>query len=165
MAELCEPCLSYQDQLLAAGDGSQVDCNHHDIIESVSEMVSSAVQTGKKRKRVGFISTNKFNTEAAKNKATDITKWCDLPLNVIYRVEAVREVPSTKDNDEEFISRVAELKNDVGESTSVWLTSVVVKTLTNIEDFEKRQIYIRSLGLKSNKKGTRKYYNFDIVEY
>ena len=77
-------------------------------------------------------------------------------------MEGIKEVPIIRDG-EESISRVAELKNEAGELTSVWLASITEKELVKVQDFDAKQIYIQSLGLKNNKKCNRKYYDFDII--
>ena len=170
MAELCNVCSSLQDQLLADGDGSQVVCNcnvdlsqQQTVNYSTSESTSK-VQSGKKRARNDFITTGKFETKVSKNKPKDITKWCDLPLHVIFKVKGVKEVTVIR-HGEETISRIGKLENKGGELTNVWLTSIIEKELLEVQDFDIEQVYIRSLGLKNNKDGTRKYYNFDIIKH
>ena len=161
MADLCSFCISVRDRLLADGDGSQVICSHQSFDHNDD-------QTGKplsrKRKRTNnFILSNEFEVEVAKSKRKNAIKWGALPLDVIFKVETIKEIDVTKDG-ERTTSRIAELKNEIGDITVVWLPDIIDSELANIEDFEKKRVYIRSYGLKLNKKGTRKYFHFDIVK-
>ena len=162
MAGLCKLCISIQERLLADGDGSQVMCDHEDTIQSESETVDSCKQHSKKRKRTNFISLDEFESVLSKNKRKNTVKWSSVPLDVIFKVEEIKEVRIAK-NGEGMTSRIAELKNEGGEVTIAWLPGIISKELNNIEDFEKKQVYIRSLGLKDNKNGTRKYFDFDFI--
>ena len=105
-----------------------------------------------------FITLNEFQASSSR-----ITKWGDLPLNVVYRVTNVRQ-RIVNINGEDVTSKYAVLENQAGEVINVWLTSVIVEELNDVNDFENQQIYIRSYGLKSNKAGNRKYYDFEIVK-
>ena len=78
-------------------------------------------------------------------------------------MESVKEMQVTKDDGECAMSRIGEFRNEDGDLSRVWLPDIVEKELSKIDDFEKEQVYIRSNGLKLNKKGTRKYFHFDIV--
>ena len=172
MAELCNVCSSLQDQLLADGDGSQVVCicnvelsqQQTDNNNNATSESTTKVQSGKKRARNNFISTAEFDTKVSKNKPKDVMKWCDLPLHIIFKVKGVKEVTVIR-HGEETISRIGKLENKAGELTNLWLTSVIEKELLEVQDFDNEQVYIRSLGIKNNKDGTRKYYNFDIIKH
>ena len=141
--------ISIKDQPLADGDSSQVTV-------SVEEVVKAS--TGKKRKINDFISMNEFQSESSR-----ITKWGDLPLNVIYRIKNVNEELINREG-EKVISKYAELENEAGDMINVWLTSVIEKELKDINDYENEHIYVRTYGLKTNQKGNRKYHDFEIVK-
>ena len=160
MTDLCKFCISVQDRLLADGDGSQIMCTHQDFDHNDDQ----ASKQSKKRKRTNnFILSTEFEAEVAKSKRKNAIKWSTLPLDVIFKVETIKEIDVTKDG-ERTTSRIAELKNEIGDVTVVWLPDIIDTELAYIEDFEKKRVYIRSYGLKLNKKGTRKYFNFDIVK-
>ena len=163
MAELCKFCISVQERLLADGDSSQVVCTHQHVDQTDGVEETSKQQTKKRKRTNNFILPNEFEAEVVKNKRKNAIKWSTLQVDAIFKIETIKKIDVTKDG-ERTTSRIAELKNEVGEVTIVWLPDIVDKELANIEDFEKKRVYIRSYGLKLNKKGTRKYFNFDIVK-
>ena len=114
-------------------------------------------------KRNSFISGDVFEKKVLEDKPKDIINWADLPLNEIFKVNKVKDINVNIDG-EEKISQVAELENQTGDVTNVWLTTVGKEKLGRISDFNNRRIFIRSLGLKDNKKQNRKYYDCDVVE-
>ena len=113
-------------------------------------------------KRNSFISSDVFEKKVLEDKPKDIINWADLPLNEIFKVNKVKDINVNIDG-EEKISQVAELENQTGDVTNVWLTTVGKEKLGRISDFNNRCIFIRSLGLKYNKKQNRKYYDCDVV--
>lgn len=114
-------------------------------------------------KRNSFISDDVFEKKVLEDKPKDIINWADLSLNEIFKVNKVKDINVNIDG-EEKISQVAELENHSGDVTNVWLTTVGKEKLGRISDFSNRCIFIRSLGLKDNKKQNRKYYDCDVVE-
>ena len=158
MATLCKFCISVQERLFADGDGSQVTCTH----QYVDQTDTSRQQTKKRKRANNFILSNDFEA-VVKNKGKNTIKWSTLPVDIIFKVETIKEVDFMRDG-EPSTSRIAELINKVGEVTIVWLPDIIDKELASIEDFEKKCVYIRSYGLKLNKMGTRKYFHFDIVQ-
>ena len=95
MAGMCKFCISLQERLLADGDGSQVLCDHQNVIDSQTETDSveetSKSQTRTKRKRTNFISLNEFEAAVSKNKQKNIIKWSALPLDIIFKAETIKE--------------------------------------------------------------------------
>ena len=118
MDGLCKLCISIQDRLLADGDGSQVMCGHEDTIQSQSETVDSNKQHSRKRKCTNFISLDEFELVLSKNKRKNTVKWSSVPLDVIFKVEEIKEV-RIANNGERMTSRVAELKNGGGDDCLV----------------------------------------------
>ena len=117
---------------------------------------------GKKRKRSSFISIDHFEKEIEKNNKEAIN-WRDLPLRTIYKVERYQQVFIEGDDDDDKEHWVADLKGNDDENITVWLCSIAVKKIKEIKEVDKKNVYLRSLGLKRNKKGTRDYHNVDIV--
>ena len=164
MAELCKFCTSVQERLLADGDDSRVVRCTHQCNDQADVVGETSKQQTKKRKRThNFILPNEFAVEVSKNKRNNAIKWSALPCDIIFKVESIKEIDVTKDG-ERTTSRIAELRNEIGDVTFVWLSDIIDKELANIDDFEKKRVYIRSYGLKYNKQGTRKYFHFDIVK-
>ena len=167
MSKLSTPCLSGQEQILE--DGSKVIREHNEhttggekrkreVDDDGANSSNDSIDSSK------FISVNTFEAKSSKNKRKDIIKWAELPLNIVFRVNAVRELTVNRDG-KKSISRIGELENEDGTiSVNVWLTSIIEKELKDITDFETKHVYIRSCGMKENKSGTRKYYDFDIVK-
>ena len=106
-----------------------------------------------------FITINEFQTTSSR-----VTKWGDLPLNVIYRVDELKEKLVERDG-KKVSSKYAVLTNQAGDVKSVWLTSIIETELNKLNVGENERIYIQSFGLKMNKAGNRKYYDFDIVKH
>ena len=166
MVGLCKICSSTQNQVLADVDGSQVICScipDASLEKTSCPEVTAEVQSGKKRKRISFITANEFEKKVTEKKPTDISRWADLPLHTIFKVKAVKDINVNRDG-KQFISRVGEIENEAGESRTVWLTSVAKEKLDTINAFDAEHINICSLGLKTNKKGNRKYYDCEVVK-
>ena len=102
-----------------------------------------------------FISQHEFQAASSRVK-----KWADLPLNVIYRIDEIKE---REINDGQIIT-YAVLANREGEVTNVWLTSIIEKELLNYDIYGKEKIYIQPLGLKKSK-ANKDYYDFQIVKH
>ena len=105
-----------------------------------------------------FISLNEF--QATSNR---VTNWGDLPTRTIYLIDEIKQKTILRDG-KEVISNYAVLVNRDGERKNVWLTSVIERELEKYEIGGTDKIYIQSFGLKANKSGTKKYYDFDIVQ-
>ena len=164
MAELCRFCTSVQERLVAEGDESRVvRCTHHKVDQADVVGETSKQQTKKRKRTHNFILPNEFAVEVSKNKRNNAIKWSALPVDIIFKVESIKEIDVTKDG-ERTTSRIAELRNEIGDVTFVWLSDIVDRELASIQDFEKKRVYIRYYGLKYNKQGTRKYFHFDIVK-
>ena len=104
-----------------------------------------------------IITNNDFQTTS-----TRVTKWSDLPVNTIYSIEELKEKIIKKDGID-VTSKYAVLKNRDGEIKNVWLTSIIVEELKKFDIEGEDIVYIKSFGLKTNKAGTRKYYDFDMI--
>ena len=104
---------------------------------------------------MNFITPEQF--EQNKNKHDQIQKWRDVPLNVIYQIENVEEIPSKNGN-----ATIVTLSNENGEKLTAFATSCLIKDLKDFGWGE--TYYIKSLGLKnSNKNLGQKYYAYDLV--
>ena len=131
---MCKFCVLVQERLLADGDGSQVLCEHMPIVESLDDTTAKSdidetdqqQTSAKKRKRTSFISVKDFDETILKNKRQVIIKWSVLPLNVIFKVESVKEMQVTKDG-ECAMSRIGEFRNEGGDLSRVWLPDIVEK--------------------------------------
>ena len=106
----------------------------------------------------GFISFNEFQ-----NTSNRVIKWSDLPTNTIYRIEDVKEKLVRRD-DKNVESKYAVLTNRDGLTKNVWITSVIEKELDKYVLDGSGNLYIQSFGLRTNKAGNKKYYDFDIVK-
>ena len=106
---------------------------------------------------------NQFLTDSEfEVSSTRIIKWGDLPLEVTYRVNEICEkVVNMGGKDVNCKYAILEDKNGVIKKS--WLTSIIENELNGVTISE-RNVYIRSYGLKSNKVGSRKYYDFEIVK-
>ena len=63
----------------------------------------------------------------------------------------------------EVNSKYAVLEDENGIVRKTWLPSIIERELSQLS-LTKRDVYIRSYGLRSNKAGSRKYYDFEIVK-
>jgi len=184
-AKLCEKCEPIQNRLLDSGDSSRVICDHMNLLDDDDDLyIDSDVETyecseatdseyreatGSKRKRTSFIMYTEFDKAVSKKKKNNdkqrvhTMKWRLLPLETIFKVENVKVVKVTNKEGERSISRIGEFLNEKGELITVWLPNFVGKELANISDFNKERVFIRSNGLKWNKKSTHQYFDFDIV--
>ena len=106
----------------------------------------------------GFISNNEFQ-----NASNRVIKWSDLPTNTIYRIEDVKEKLVRRD-DKNVENKYAVLTNRDGLTKNVWITSVIEKELDKYVLDGSGNLYIQSFGLRTNKAGNKKYYDFDIVK-
>ena len=68
----------------------------------------------------------------SKNKRNNAIKWSALPVDIIFKVESIKEIDVTKDGER---SRIAELRNEIGDVMFVWLSDIVDRELANIDDF------------------------------
>ena len=106
---------------------------------------------------------NQFMTDSAFQAAsTRISKWKDLPINVTFRVNEINERVVNIDG-KSVTAKFAILEEENGNIRKSWLTSIVQEELENIT-LSKRNVYLRSYGLKSNKQGNRQYYDFEIIQ-
>ena len=106
----------------------------------------------------GFITNNQFQESSNR-----VINWGDLPTEVIYRVDSVKHKTISRDG-KDVQSKYAVLVGVDGGTKKVWLTSIIEQELMKYKIGGEDKIYIQSLGLKSNKSGTRKYYDFDLVK-
>ena len=139
-------------------------CNQsHDVICDESHPNLGHDQVGDKWKRDSFIIESEFNTLVSKDKCGEAIKWRDLPVNTLFKVEAVKQFNSASAYGN-GISMLGHFQNEREELVNVWLPDIVKKELCNKKlDFTKELVFIRSNGLKWNKKGSRQYFHFDLV--
>ena len=114
--------------------------------------------TNQDQELADFITINEFQATSS-----SVTKWADLPLEEIYLVKELKEKLVNREG-KEINSMYAVLENQSGDVKNVWLTSVIEKELKKENIGGNGKIYVRSFGLKMNKSGTRKYFDFDIVK-
>ena len=131
----CESCTKWQQRLIEAGDGSHIICTHlgDDDSNSMTTQQYDEEQSRVGEKREGkFISTTHFDKKAVILKPKEITKWADLDINTIYKVNDVRERIVNIDGGKK-IARYAELDDIDGERKNVWLPSIVDKELKDCD--------------------------------
>ena len=99
----------------------------------------------------------------AKIKPKEIESWGKLPIGVIYEICAIKERLVNVDGKKKRVARYADLKDVSGNLKHVWLTTIIDEEIKNY-DIEKDNVFIRPLGKKASKVGSREYHNFDMIK-
>ena len=158
------------------GDGSEVICNHaastggkrifsDETLESSSSTDSSEQSIAHsdqiKKRRMSFPTADQFTDMV---KAAKPNKWTSLPLEKVFHVRNVEEVPLEDDgeNGSARVARFAELEDSDGELVKVWLPGILSKKLARI-NVHTVDTFVRSLGPKVSEKTKWTYQNFEIV--
>ena len=89
--------------------------------------------------------------------SSNIRKWREIPLNVIFRVLGVDIRGDSKN------LHIANLQSEDGDIFMVWIRPRIYKQL-KMHDLEEKRVYIKSLGLKPCKENPQKmYFDFSII--
>ena len=113
-------------------------------------------------KILSFLSNEDFEYLAAtKHVAEEAIDWCDLPINIVFRVHALMPIQT------KWGGRVIlELKSREGEEIKVWSPANVSKDIKCGMKLNGTNAYIKSLGQKEirTSSGTKKrYFDFETV--
>ena len=89
--------------------------------------------------------------------SSNIRKWREIPLNVIFRVLGV-DIRGASE-----CPYIANLQSEDGDIFMVWIRPRIYKQL-KVYDMEEKCVYIKSHGLKPCKKDPLKeYFDFSII--
>ena len=97
----------------------------------------------------------------SRHAAEEAIDWCDLPINIVYRVHGVLSIQT------KWGARVIlELRNREGEDIKVWAPANVSKDVKSGMKLEGTDAYIKSLGQKETRTSggnKRRYFDFQTV--
>ena len=113
-------------------------------------------------KVISFLSDEDFEyLIATKRVADEAIDWCNLPMNIIYRVHTLVPIQT------KWGARVIlELRSREGEEIKVWAPGNVSKDLKSGMKLKGTDAYIKSLGQKETKTSAgikKRYFDFETV--
>ena len=113
-------------------------------------------------KVISFLSDEDFEyLTATKRVADEAIDWCNLPMNIIYRVHTLVPI-QTKWG----AHVILELRSREGEEIKVWAPGNVSKDLKSGMKLKGTDAYIKSLGQKETKTSAgikKRYFDFETV--
>ena len=113
-------------------------------------------------KVISFLSDEDFEyLTATKRVADEAIDWCNLPMNIIYRVHTLVPI-RTKWG----AHVILELRSREGEEIKVWAPGNVSKDLISGMKLKGTDAYIKSLGQKETKTSAgikKRYFDFETV--
>ena len=182
---LCASCAEHQEYLLESGDGSQVICEHHLLIDeepptalsTCTETLSAQASTSgstpvptptpplssiRKRK---FLNADKFARIAGpkmKRKIAPIKKWCELTQGASYRVDNVHSI-EVEIKGKQRPSYYVELVSEEGKLVNAWITDIIKDELSKYI-LNSGDVYIMPLGKVKSQKTGYEYHDFVILQ-
>jgi hypothetical protein len=180
---LCDLCTAHQNDLMEAGDGSQVFCTHmenfgvsdkeqspkipHDDSATTfidrqigSESFSSSTSAGKKRHFPSLKEFTDASEDKVKRKLRPLQKWNSLTPHVVYFVKKVVSI-DVGGNGISDKGYYAELENRNEECFNVWLTDIIKNELDMYNVCES-DVYIIPLGMKKCKESGNSFFDFVV---
>ena len=192
VATKCDLCIAKQDELMESGDGSQVVCNHLNLInmfddaaDEIITIASTEISTLSSTLASSLASSLTLPTQALPlqqsrkrkflsqegffNKADDKTKRRIAPIQQWIKLIVGNIYYVLKIHDimvvikgKEQLSRYGEFEAEDKSVINVWLTDIIYEEL-NKYDLKDDNVYIKPLGKRKSKRSGNDYHDFVVV--